>query len=457
MPELTRTSSLAKQHYLNATWLIKLRWVAVIGQLVTITGAIFLFQTRIPMAWSMTVVISLTAVSNLFLTIWFRKWKQIDERRPSPEAPLPWDLILGLILIMDMLSLTALLFTTGGPNNPFFLFFFVNLSLCAFMLNRQWAWAINGLTIVCFAGLIVGHHELPQLDVGLQPLSATREISMKVMGLFVAFATCSSVIVYFVTRLTDELREHQQELRRAQELQANSEKIEALGTLAAGTAHELATPLSTIAIVARDVEQAFEKHPPDFPGAEDVIEDVSLIRSQLDRCRRIINRMASHAGAAIGEQIESVTIEQISNGMLEEIIGRGRIQLKLSPATTNARLDVPPVGLAQAMRGLVQNAIDADSSDRPVFVDVSKDGKFWKWQIRDEGHGMTPEQLKRVSEPFYTTKPPGEGMGLGVFLAKNVVRRLGGSIEIESTPNQGTSVTVFLPTRSPFRDSSTVE
>ena len=289
------------------------------------------------------------------------------------------------------------------------------------------------------------HHEMDQLDLGLDTIRSRQDASLPHLGLLVAFATCSSVIVYFMTRLTDELGAQQHAVRRALTLRANSDKIEALGTLAAGTAHELATPLSTIAIVARDVEQAFEEHPPDFPGADDVIEDVHLIRSQLDRCRGILDRMASHAGEVIGEPIESVTIEQISNAALEGLFGRGRVQLTMTQSASTEKLNVPLVGLSQAMRGLVQNAIDADPSDRPVFVDVVREADVWKWKIRDQGQGMSPQQLSRVSEPFYTTKPPGQGMGLGVFLAKNVLRRLGGTVEIESTVGQGTCVTVWLP------------
>ena len=169
------------------------------------------------------------------------------------------------------------------------------------------------------------HHPLEPFDFGLQSIYERGDFSLQHLGLLVAFATCSSVIVYFMTRLTSEVREQQRRVRRAQLQQSRSDKLEALGTLAAGTAHELATPLSTIAVVARDVEQAFEEHPPDFPGAADVIEDVHLIRSQLDRCRKIIDRLASHAGETIGEAIEPVTIERLSNASLEGLIGRGRV------------------------------------------------------------------------------------------------------------------------------------
>lgn len=442
------TSQYLTNHYLNATWLVKLRWVAVIGQLATIAGAVFLFRIQIPMAWAMAIVILLTGASNLFLTVWFRRWKQIDDRLAGsdnhPVSPLPWNLILGLVLVMDMLSLTTLLFTSGGPNNPFCLFFFVNLSLCALMLNRRWAWAINLLTIGCFAALMFEHYELDKLGNRLETIRSLQNVSLQHIGLLVAFATCASVIVYFMTRLTDELAIQQQKVRRAQALQASSDKVEALGTLAAGTAHELATPLSTIAIVARDVEKAFEQHPPDFPGAEDVIEDVHLIRSQLDRCRKILDTMASHAGEAIGEQVKPVTVEAISDAMIDGLMGGQRVTLNFPEAAKTETLNVPLAGLSQAMRGLVKNALDSDPDEGPVTVDISQQSNGWSWKIRDQGRGMSANQMERVSEPFYTTKPPGKGMGLGVFLAMNVVRRLGGSVEFESKVGEGTCVTVWL-------------
>jgi two-component system sensor histidine kinase RegB len=283
------------------------------------------------------------------------------------------------------------------------------------------------------------------LDLGLPTIQELGGFTVQHAGMLVAFATCSSVIVYFMTRLTGEIQEQQLQVQRAQVLQARGEKLEALGTLAAGTAHELATPLSTIAVVARDVEQAFEEHPPNFPGAEDVIEDVHLIRSQLDRCRNIIDRMASHAGEAIGEPITPVTIERLATASLDGLIGRGRVQLEIADGLESSLIAVPLDGLSQALRGLVQNAIDADPTDRPVKVEIERDEDFWCWRIRDRGEGMTTELLDRVSEPFFTTKPPGKGMGLGVFLAKNVINRIGGEIEFDSQPTAGTCVTVKLP------------
>ena len=445
-------SSPSDRFIVNAPWLIQLRWVAVIGQVLTIATVLLGFGIQIDAWGALVTVITLTAISNGVLHFWFKRWiSQPVQHRI--ESGLPRDWILGLVMVMDLLSLTSLLFATGGPNNPFCMFFFVNLSLCAVVLNRRWAWTLNVMSILCFGFLLIDYHQLELLSLGSEmlPIRERGSVSMSQMGLFVSFATCASVIVYFMTRLTGELRKQQMEVRQAQIRQSQSEKIEALGTLAAGTAHELATPLSTIAVVARDVEKALDENPPDFPGAEDVIEDIHLIRSQLDRCRSILDRMAGHAGQSIGESIRSVTVKKLATDILSELPedSQNRIRLDLPQGLAEEKIEVPLVGLGQAIRGIVQNGLDASRPDQNVHLKIRRTtdnaSGSWEWEIRDQGQGMAPEILERVTEPFFTTKPPGKGMGLGVFLAKNIIERIGGNIEYQSQHGVGSCVTIRLP------------
>ena len=421
---------------INASWLIKLRWVAVIGQVVTILVTIGFFKIQLPAIWLLITAIFVTAASNIVLMYWNSSGASISDRTA------PSNVAMGLILLMDLFSLTALLFGTGGPNNPFSLFYFVNVSLTALVLNRNWAWGLNVMSILCFAVLLFDHYSVDRLDVGLDSIRSRGNLSLQHFGLLVAFATCSSVIVYFLTRLTDELRQQQMAVRRAEELKARYEKIEALETLAAGAAHELATPLSTIAIVAKDVEKAFEKHPPDFPGAEDVVEDVSLIRSQLDRCRGILDRMSSHAGETIGEQMQLVSMQDLIDRSLEGLMDVDRVQVSLPTDAATWKVKVPVDALSQAIRGLIKNAIDADDSGKSIRLHVLQKGDKAQVQITDWGSGMPEEVLQRISEPFFTTKSPGKGMGLGVFLAINVLKSVDGDVEYHSVPSQGTTATV---------------
>ena len=424
----------------NASWLIKLRWFAVAGQMLAVMAVIFLFAIKIEMLWALWSVIGVTAFSNLVLSLWFSRWSTNPQR-----TNLAWDRILGLVLIMDMGSLTVLLFASGGPNNPFLLFYFVNLSLCAVILDRRWAWALNFLSIGCLAILLYDHHQLELLDFGVSmwPIRQTGRISLQQLGLFVAFATCSTVIVYFMTRLTDELHQQQSDLHRAQELQARTEKLQALGTLAAGAAHELSTPLGTIAIVAGDVEKTLKDTPPEFPGSQEVLDDIRLIRSQLDRCRKILDRMSSRAGQSANEAYESISMARLTEIVLAELPRPDNVSVALSPKHGLETIRIPVDDLAQALRGLVQNAIDAGPGT--VRIEIVRKRQSWLWQVIDSGPGMSDDVLKRISEPFFTTKSPGKGMGLGLFLAENVVARLGGDIRIKSHPGQGTKVIVELP------------
>ena len=429
--------ALSDRHLINASWLIKLRWVAVVGQVMTIAVTVGLFKIQLTAAWLLVLAIAVTVASNMVLMYRYSAWaRQESKVRPS-------NLVLGLVLLMDLFSLTGLLFATGGPNNPFSLFFFVNVSLSALVLNRKWAWGLNVMSILCFAGLLFDHNHVEQLDMGLGSIRGNDgAMSLQHFGLMVAFMTCSSVIVYFMTRLTDEVRQQQLAVRKAEESRARYEKIEALGTLAAGAAHELATPLSTIAIVAKDVEKAFEKHPPNFPGADDVVEDVSLIRSQLDRCRGILDRMSSHAGESIGEQMQSVSMKELIDSCLEGLLEADRVQVSLPRNAEQWMIEVPMDALSQAIRGLIKNAIDADESGKSVRLAVLQRGDKAEVEITDWGPGMPEEILQRVSEPFFTTKSPGKGMGLGVFLAINVLRSVDGDVVYRSKPGQGTTAKV---------------
>ncbi len=440
-----------ERYLLNASWLIKLRWVAVFGQLITIAAVQFLFQVEIRMLWALITVIALTASSNaIFHFLFYRVLKS------HRKLTAPWDIILGLLMLMDILSLTTLLFASGGPSNPFSLFFFVNLSLSAVVLGRIWAWALNCLTILCFAFLLCFHHQIPQLSLGMWmlPISELRMISLPQLGLFVAFATCSSVIVYFMIRLTDEIQQQEADLREAEQRQSRAEKVEALGTLAAGAAHELATPLSTIAVVAKDVESILQE-PPDPTGKRDaeLVDDVRLIRSELDRCRKILDTMAVDSGQAVGEAIRSVTVNQLWQTIIGDLAWGEAIRWNPSPDTESFLLDVPLTGVCQAIRGLVQNAYDASVSADQLSVRAEcLPNQVLKIQISDRGTGMPPEVLERVSEPFFTTKPPGKGMGLGVYLAQNVINRIGGQIKFESEVGSGTNVIIQLPTRPSVGD-----
>jgi two-component system sensor histidine kinase RegB len=439
----SETGNTADRMRVNFNWLVKLRWVACLGQLVVISVVMWAFGIPLPFAPLVT-VITITALTNVGLVGWF-VW--ISQRADWGQATIRTaETLLLLIMGLDLVLLSTLLYWTGGPNNPFCLFFFVNLSLAGVLLSRATAIAFHFFSAVCFGGLMYVHQPLDILTTagGLPPIYTEGSGDIRHFGMFVAFLTCSSVIVYFMTRLTGELRQQEIDLRTAQTQRSKSEKYEALGTLAAGAAHELSTPLSTIAVVVKEAESMGRSN--QLP--EELTEDLALIRSEVDRCRRILNRMAVGAGQVIGEAFSDVTPDRLLKDVLAELqkVIQEPVQMDLDAASASEFVQVPPIALAQALRALVKNAIDAVPGQGPIVL-TSRLNEEWVLEIRDQGPGMPREILERVSEPFFTTKSPGNGMGLGVFLARSVIERLGGRLQIESRDRRGTRVTVLLPRR----------
>jgi two-component system sensor histidine kinase RegB len=261
-------------------------------------------------------------------------------------------------------------------------------------------------------------------------------MTLHLQGMWVAFAIAAAVIAYFVTRVTRDLEFQRNEVALARTRALRSERLASLATLAAGAAHELATPLSTIAVAAKELERELSAK----PDAKDSTDDARLIRDEVQRCRRILDQMATDAGESAGEAFRSVTPEELLKEATEELSQGARVQVHIG---TTKSVRVPLRALGRALRGLVRNALQA--STEAVEVRASEAGQSLLIEIQDHGSGMSPDLLAKVGEPFFTTKEPGQGMGLGVFLARALCERLGGSLEFSSKPGQGTLARVVLP------------
>lgn len=428
----------------NAPWLVKLRWVAIVGQLATIAFVSQSFGISIATT-PLIGALALTAVTNVVLGVWMRR--EIAEPSISHRGA---GFVIAGVMLLDLFVLTFMLYVSGGPTNPFVVFYFVNLALAGVLLEPAAAWLLQVVACLGMALLFWRHWQVPVLSdpQRLSTMSSTGELPLAAVGDFVAFVAASSVIVAFMTRLTSQLRSSQQARRRAEELRARSEKLEALGTLAAGAAHELATPLSTIAVVATEVERAIIQQRgsgKDVP--QEVAADLALVRSELQRCRNILNRMSIDSGQLIGETPVRTTVSQLIDTVIEGLASDERVTFSARGGAGEQPLQAPRVALSQALRGLVQNGLDADLQTHVAIIvepAASDAEQGVRILITDQGPGMTQDVLSRAGEPFFTTKEPGQGMGLGLFLARSVIERLGGELRLESNEGQGTRVVVEL-------------
>ncbi|RMG19514.1 MAG: sensor histidine kinase [Deltaproteobacteria bacterium] len=401
------------------SWLLRLRWGAIAGQVLLIVGVEVLLGLHVDLL-PLAAILGVEILSNAGLEVAWRR------RLPLPEAT------TGVVLAVDVLLLTLLLHFSGGPYNPFSFLFLVHVALAAVTLDRPWTWSLTGLAAAGYGLLFLldAEHRSHQADVAGD--TSTLGLELHLRGMWVAFSVAAVFIAFFVHRVRDLLASRERELERARERVEKNERLASLATLAAGAAHELATPLATIAVVAKELNRRLDRADPE------VLEDIRLIRSQVDRCRTVLDRMGAQAGERSGEGLASISVE----ALVERAIAG--TDAEVSGPLPDTTLEVPIEAMVQTLRSFLKNAADAGA--RQVRIGACDEDDALVITVSDDGSGMPPEVLARAEEPFFTTKAPGAGMGLGLFLARALVDRLGGTLQLESEVGKGTVVTMRLPT-----------
>lgn len=428
---MARAAEIPERNWVNIQWLARLRWAEVAGQAVTVLAAQFLLGGTLPIA-PLLAVIGVGLVSNLIIEMYF-----FGDRRRGRVTPRPvHDWQLAFVMMLDIASLTGLLYLTGGPNNPFSFLYLVQIALATVVMRARWTWMLVGLSFIGFGILLVAH----------QPLHIPP--NSHAYGSWVALGVASAFVVHFLLRITAAVADRERELTEARGLAARQERLASLATMAAGAAHELSTPLGTVALAAKELERALTN------TNADLASDARLIREQVGRCRTILEQMAQGAGT-VGESVTPCTVGELIAETLVGIRDAPRVLNEIPEDVAQATLRLPPRAVAQALRSLVTNAQDASPATTAVVITgrleagdgevAPTGGEVLAVSIRDRGPGIPSDVMERIGEPFFTTKAPGRGMGLGLFLARAVIEGVGGSLEIHSTPGGGTEVRVRLP------------
>jgi two-component system sensor histidine kinase RegB len=412
--------------------LIRLRWVAVIGQTITVLVVHFGLGFHLPLT-ACIAVIGLSALSNIVLQTHFPP----SQRLKSAHA--------ALMLGYDLLQLAALLYLTGGLVNPFSLLMVVPVAISASTQPLRITVLLGTLAVISASTLVLHYQPLPWAPGEIGPLPLLYKL-----GIWTALVSCIVFMAAYAWRTSQETRLMSDALAATELLLAREQKLSALDGLAAAAAHELGTPLSTIALVAKELEHAV---PADSPLREDIL----LLRSQAARCRDILTRLAQNT-----DEGDAMYSRMSLGHLIEEVIEPYRIydkaievELRRPPAKNGVNEPEPVLernaGVLYALANLVENAVDYASTKVKIVADWDKDEIHLS--IIDDGPGFSPHIRGQLGEPYVSTRrrqPNGDhenragGMGLGFFIAKTLLERSGATLALQNRdfPESGAIVNV---------------
>lgn len=421
--------------------LLQLRWTEIAGQCLAIAVAVKGLGLPLRLEGLLAVCLMLGAV-NLF-----SHWRLLQ----------PWPVLPGELfaqLCVDVLGLFLLLYQSGGSGNPFASLMLVPLTITATLMPLPWVWAMAVLTALFYSALLVWHQPLPTPTAPMEGLndfictvtgidrsllSHDNGFSLHVVGMWINFLLSALVVTVFVTRLATVLRSRERELAEARENTLRHEQVLALGTLAAGAAHELGTPLATMAVVLRELQLD--------PAGQPIQAELALLRSQVDACKATLASLvdrASRAGSSERERLDHFLTRVVAQWRL--LHPERGVQWSTDAAGI-AYIQTDPA-LEQALLNLMNNAAEADPTHRDIALAVSREAGWCHIGVLDRGAGVDETIRQRLGEPFITSKQASGGMGIGVFLSNATVERLGGRVEIFRREGGGTCTRISLPEES---------
>jgi two-component system, sensor histidine kinase RegB len=345
--------------------------------------------------------------------------------------------ITGAAIAIDVVLLTGLLELSGGPSNPFSVIYLVQVVLGWAALGGGWASAVGAWATLCYGVLIYWH--LGELVPSHHRLI---DFPTHLFTMWLAVAVMAELIGHFVREASAAIARRESQLEQMRAESARRERLMSLTTLAAGAAHELSTPLATIAVASRELERELLA----VPAQPSWASDARLIREQVDRCHSILDQMSGRAGGNSADLEEPTDIASVFKDLCQRLPPEQAQRMRVRVEPSLGPIVVPRAGLLQVLLSLVKNAFDATDAGRPVTLEGLRMERRVRLIVRDEGPGMPAEVLRRAGEPFYTTKEPGRGFGLGLFLARMFAERCGGTLTLQS--DHGTIAILELPLSS---------
>ncbi|MGH8558776.1 MAG: ATP-binding protein [Methylococcales bacterium] len=418
----------------NLKWLLLLRGFVIGGECIILVSAIYVanYPIKADPIWTL---ISLSAIATSLT------WYRLHVDYPVFERELFFHLLI------DVAIFAGLLYFSGGGTNPLIWFFLLPLIVTATILPQIYTWFMVGLTSAFYMILIGYHVPLPNLPepvrrsdipVSILELQPDYDLNLHTFTLWFGYVLIAGAVAYFVVEMTNTLQERERKLAQVREDALRDERVVALGTLAAGAAHEMGTPLGTIAILTHELQKEYT--PEKF---EDLNRKLSIMRDQIDRCKEALSVLSASAGELRAESGRLMTVGAYVN----EVVRQWQKQQDDFPLKFQAGGTEPAPGLVadrtltHALVNILNNAVDV-SPDSVEFI------AHWNTSalilhILDRGPGIDPKIIENAGNIPASTKE--SGLGVGLFLAKATITRLGGSLQFYKRREGGTSIRITLP------------
>ena len=351
---------------------------------------------------------------------------------------------------MDVLGITLLLYLTGGATNPLIWIFLLPLILTAIILPQAYTWYMVMLTTTMYTILIGFHVPLPVIEPHIdhheiaQHIPLERDLyyfNLHMFGMWFGFVFSAGLVAYFVVELSKTLKERERTLAEARETALRDERAIALGTLAAGAAHDMGTPLGTMAIIAHELLQDYPEH-----RLPELHNKLQVMQDQIDRCKKALSVMSASAGEFRAESGQAMLLTVY----LDEVINQWRTQqpgiklnLLVSADNDDQAQIIAEQSLTHSLINILNNAAEASPKDKAIDFNATWNDSLINIKIRDYGPGIAPEIAKLVGKSPISTKQ--DGIGVGLFLTFTTIYRLGGKIKIYNMEKGGACVDLKLP------------
>ena len=399
----------SKTYYLNKLTYVNLRWIAIIGQFITINSVKFIFEFEFNFILANTIVF-LGAISNIFLIFFFKKNQLSDKLSLN-------------FLTLDIVQLSFLLYLSGGIINPFSIFIIIPSIFASNSLNIKTNILLIILTIILIIFLTFFHQELPS------PLNKYIFNKYYYYAVPVALIVALIFLNFFAITFGNESKVRKDALDKIQEVISKEHELVSLGGQAAAAAHSLGTPLSTIKIISQELKQQLKDR-------KELTSDIELLSSQVERCNQILKRLSLNPIEEDDFIDEDLNFKKYINQIVNSFEETSNKKFILNFDQDASPRKIPKsIEIIYGLRNFIGNA--NKFAKEKIFITLKSNNEYTEITIEDDGEGYPGEILSKIGEPYLRSLKNKDksqsGLGLGIFIGKNLLEKNFASLNCQNS------------------------